>query len=182
MSKTRTICMVVAIVGICLLSQSLFAQNTATNTVQIRAIKAESLAISGSALSQFDLDAPAAQDMTITSSWNLRPGRTNGVEICVYMTADMTGNTGNGDVIPQAAVETKVGSGVYTPINTNFSSTSCGIAGGATSVKTYPLANAADHKVASTTDTVGIQINTTTLGSIQADTYKGTINLIAYAL
>lgn len=160
------------------LSANLFAnaQTTATATTQIRAVKAESLTINASSLTQFDLAALAPQTLTVNTTWNLQPQKAS-VAICTYMTVAgrMVGSdASNTDVIDETMVQTNVG-GPWATIN---SGTGCGTA--ATLVNTYALTDQASRKNASHSDDVQIQLAGVP-ATLQADTYTGTITVQALA-
>ncbi len=170
---------VVVVLAIAVLSAAAFAApNTATGTTPIVATKAESLSISASGLTPYDLGALAAQTLTINSTWNLVPAR-NSVAICAYMdstTGVMKGTGTNTDVIDQSMVQAKVGAGAYANIN---AAAGCGLTA-VTTVKTYALSTQASRKNVSNTDTLGIQLNAVP-ATLQADTYTGAITVVAYA-
>ncbi len=169
-----TILMVV--MGICAAN----AQVTATGTTPIVALKAESISVSASGLTTYDLGALAPQTLNISSTWNLKPQR-NSVNVCVYMdstTGTMKGTAGNANVIDQTMVQTKVGAGAWANINAGVG---CGIAGGVTVVKTYTLTTAAQRNLAAANaDTVSVQLNAVP-ATYEADTYTGTLTVVAYA-
>lgn len=171
---------VVVILAISLLTAgAAFAQTkTATGTTPIVATKAESLTVSASGLTAFDLAALAPETLTINSTWNLLPAR-NSVAICTYMdttTGIMKGTGTNTDTIDQTMVQAKVGSGSYANIN---AAAGCGLTA-VTTVKTYSLTDHASRTNVSNTDTVGIQLNGVP-AALQADTYTGAITVVAYA-
>lgn len=173
---------VFTILLISLAASMTFAQTSATGTTPISAIKAESMSISASGLTQYDLGALAAQTLNISSYWNLKPSRSS-VNICVYMdptTGVMTGSAGNSNVIDQTMVQTKVGAGVWANIDAG---SGCGIATGVTVVKTYALTTSAQRNIASSSpnaDTVSVQLNAVP-ATYEADTYNGTLTVVAYA-
>jgi hypothetical protein len=156
-----------------------FAQS-ATGTTPIVATKAESMSVSASGLVNYDLGALAAQTLNISSTWNLKPQR-NSVNICVYMdptTGTMKGTTGNTNVIDQTMVQTKVGAGAYANINAG---TGCAIASGVTVVKTYTLTTQAQRNLSTpNADSVQVQLNGVP-ATFEADTYTGTLTVVAYA-
>ncbi len=164
------------------LAAGVVSAQTATGTTTIKASKAESISVSAGSLSTFDLLALAPQTLSISSYWNLTPAR-NSVTICAYMdpsTGTMKGTTGNTDVIDQTMVQTKVGAGAWGNIN---SGTGCGIATGVTSVKTYTLTNNTSRNVSSSSpnsDNVDVQLNGVP-STYEADTYTGTLTVVAYA-
>lgn len=153
-----------------------------SSTTPIVATKAESLTISASGLTTYDLGALAPQTLNISSYWNLKPSRAS-VNVCVYMdptTGTMKGTTGNANVIDQTMVQAKVGVGSYANIN---SGTGCGVATGVTVVKTYTLTTAAQRNIPSSSpnaDTVSIQLNSVP-STFEADTYTGALTVIGYA-
>ena len=169
---------VMAILAIAVLSTAAFAApNTATGSTPIVATKAESLSISASGLTPYDLGALAPQTLTINSTWNLTPARAS-VAICAYMdstTGIMKGTGTNTDVIDQTMVQAKV-SATYANIN---AAAGCGLTA-VTTVKSYALSTQADRKNVSKTDTVLIQLNGVP-ATLQADTYTGAITVVAYA-
>ena len=153
--KTKWVVVVLAVIAIA--STAFAAPNTATGTTPIVATKAESLSISASVLTPFDLlAAPASQTLTISSSWNLVPARAS-VAICAYMdttTGIMKGTGTNTDVIDQTMVQAKVGAGAFANIN---AAAGCGLPA-VTTVKSYALSTQADRKNVTKTDTLGIQL------------------------
>ena len=156
------------------------AQYSQTGSVAISAIKGESMTVSGSALSQYNLSSLAAQTLTISSTWNLKPSRAS-VQICVYMGASgkMTGSAGNSGVIDDTMVQTKVGAGAWTNIDT---ANGCGMTGAATLVNTYTLTSANRVVTTANSDTVQVQINGAAVpANLEADTYNGTLTVIGYA-
>lgn len=152
---------------------------TATGTTPITAKKSESISVSASGLTQYNIDALAPQTLNIASQWNLTPQR-NSVNICVYMdptTGVMKGTTGNSNVIDQTMVQTKT-TGSWANINAG---TGCGIASGVTVVKTYTLSSAALRNLSTpNADTVQVQLNNVP-ATHEADTYTGTLTVVAYA-
>jgi hypothetical protein len=174
--KTKWMMVVLAVIAIA--STAFAAPNTATGTTPIVAIKAESLSISASGLTPFDLGSLTSQTLTINSSWNLVPARAS-VAICAYMdttTGVMKGTGTNTDVIDQTMVQAKVGAGSFANIN---AAAGCGLPA-VTSVKSYALSTQADRKNVTKTDTLGIQLNGVP-AALQADTYTGAITVVAYA-
>ena len=159
------------------------AQTSASSTTPIVATKAESLSITAAApLATYNLGALAAQTLNISSYWNVNPARAN-VTICVYMGASgkMVGTGGNASTIDNTMVQTKVGAGAWANIDAG---TGCGVAGGATLINTYPLSTTATRNIPSTSpkaDSVQVQLNGVP-STYEADTYTGTLTLIAYAL
>mgnify|MGYP005811335217 CR=1 FL=1 len=152
---------------------------SATGTTPIRATKAETISISAGGLTPFDLLNLSSQTLTISSNWNLTPQRTS-VSICAYMDPTngiMKGTGTNTDTIDQNMVQTKVGAGAWGNIDAG---TGCAISGGATLVKSYTMGAQNTYKNVSNTDTVLVQLNGVP-ASLSADTYTGTITVMAYA-
>jgi hypothetical protein len=173
-TKWVVILMAVAVLAV----SAAAAQNTATGTTPIVATKAESLTVSASGLTPFNLLSLSSQTLTINSTWNLLPARAS-VAICAYMdstTGIMKGTGTNTDVIDQTMVQAKVGAGAFANIN---AAAGCGLPA-VTTVKTYALSTQASRKNVSNTDTLGIQLNSVP-GTLQADTYTGAITVVAYA-
>jgi len=175
--KTKWMMVVLAVIAI---ASTAFAAppSTATGTTPIVATKAESLSVSASGLTPFDLGSLTSQTLTINSSWNLVPARAS-VAICAYMdttTGIMKGTGTNTDVIDQTMVQAKVGAGSFANIN---AAAGCGLPA-VTSVKSYALSTQADRKNVTKTDTLGIQLNGVP-AALQADTYTGAITVVAYA-
>jgi len=174
--KTKWVVVVLAILAIS--TAAFAAPNTATGSTPIKATKAETLTISASGLTPYDLGALAPQTLTINSTWNLTPARAS-VAICAYMdtaTGIMKGSDpSNTDVIDQTMVQAKV-SASYANINAGAG---CGLTA-VTTVKSYALSTQADRKNVSKTDTVLIQLNGVP-ATLQADTYTGAITVVAYA-
>jgi hypothetical protein len=175
-SMKAVLVMMMVVIGVGMMN----AQTTATGTTPIVAVKAESMSVSASGLVNYDLGALAAQTLNISSTWNLKPQR-NSVNICVYMdatTGTMKGTTGNSNVIDQTMVQTKVGAGSWANINAG---TGCGVAGGVTVVKAYTLTTQAQRNLSSpNADTVSVQLNSVP-ATYEADTYTGTLTVVAYA-
>ena len=171
--------MVFAVILVMLAVGAATAQ-TYTGSVPISAIKGESVTVSGSALSQYNLASLAPQTLTITSVWNLKPSRAS-VQVCVYMGAagKMTGSAGNSGVIDDTMVQTKVGAGSYTNIDAG---NGCGMTGAATLVNTYTLTSANRVVTTANSDTVNVQLNSAAVpANLEADTYNGTLTVIGYA-
>jgi hypothetical protein len=172
--KTKWVVVLMAVLAV----SAAAAQNTATGTTPIVATKAESLTVSASDLTPFNLLSLSSQTLTINSTWNLLPARAS-VAICAYMdstTGIMKGTGTNTDVIDQTMVQAKVGAGAFANIN---GAAGCGLTS-VTTVKSYALSTQASRKNVSNTDTLGIQLNGVP-GTLQADTYTGAITVVAYA-
>ncbi len=158
-----------------------FAQitNPATATTPITATKAESLTISASTIPAFAIAAGAAtstanQDLTITTTWNLKPSRT-AVAVCAGVTSAglIASDPSNTDSIAASSVLASTGS-TFAAINAGAG---CAAPGSVTSVSSTTLSGA-NRKAGSKVDTLHLQLSglATTL---QADTYTGTITVYA---
>ncbi len=164
------------------LTAGVVSAQTATGTTTIRATKAESISVSAGTLADFDLLALVSHTLNITSYWNLTPAR-NSVTVCAYMnpaTGRMSGTAGNSNVIDETMVQTKVGAGSWANINAG---TGCGVGTGVTVVKTYALTNNTSRNVSSSSpnsDNVDVQLNGVP-STYEADTYTGTLTVVAYA-
>ncbi len=155
---------------------------SATGTVQIQAVKNETLTVSASGLTTpFDVSSgnSSSQNMTITTQWNLKPSRAS-VDLCTYMdptTGVLQGTGNNSDTIGPAYVQAKpTGAGSFAAIN---ATPGCGVATGVTAVNSYTLQNHNDRTGVTKTDSVAIQLSNVP-SSIQADTYTGTLTVVAY--
>jgi hypothetical protein len=184
MKNTKWLLMsVVTLMMIAGLFQSAAAQTlSATGTVQIQAVKNETLTINAIGLATpFDISTgnSTSQNMTITTQWNLKPSRAS-VGVCTYMdatTGALQGTGNNTDTIDPAYVQAKPASaGSFAAIN---ATPACGVATGVTTVNTYTLQNHADRTGVTKTDSVAIQLSSVPT-TIQADTYTGTITVVAY--
>ncbi|HUN88337.1 MAG TPA: hypothetical protein VMU28_06075 [Terriglobales bacterium] len=167
--------MVFAVILVMLAVGAATAQ-TYTGSVPISAIKGESVTVSGSALSQYNLASLAPQTLTITSVWNLKPSRAS-VQVCVYMGAagKMTGSAGNSGVIDDTMVQTKVGASW---VNIDAGN-GCGMTAATTQVNSYTLSSA--NRVNTATDTVQVQINAAAVpAGLEADTYNGSLTVVDY--
>ncbi len=155
---------------------------SATGTVQIQAVKNETLTINASGLATpFDISSgnSSSQNMTITTQWNLKPSRAS-VGVCTYMdptTGVLQGTGNNTDTIGPAYVQAKPASaGSFAAIN---AAPACGVATGVTTVNSYTLQNHADRTGVTKTDSVAIQLSSVP-ATIQADSYTGTLTVVAF--
>jgi len=178
MKKSICILVVILVLG---LAPAALAQlvNPAVASTPIVAVKGETLTIAVTALVDFDVNAGGttpAQTLTITSNWNLTPARAS-VDICAAGTDLAPVDVSNLDSIPVAQVEADPGVvGTFAAINAG---SHCGVT--STLVKSYPLSTAATRKNVTAVDTVAIRLAGVD-AALQADTYKGTITVYAYAL
>lgn len=156
-----------------------FAQASWNSTTPIVATKAESATITAAAnLATYDLLNLTPQTLTINSVWNVKPSRT-AMGVCVSLSQNLkSADASNTQQIDATMVQSKVGAGAWANIN---AAAGCGVAGGATLVKTYTLNSQATRVVTTANvDTVDIQINGAALpANLQADTYTGQLTLTA---
>jgi hypothetical protein len=153
--------------------------NTATTPINVT--RGESISISVStALPTMTIPTGSLnseiENVVVQSSWNLKPARTNGVQICVFAVGALTGSTGNADTIPVNNVYVTPSGGSATALG--GATVYCGIAGGV-QFKVYPTTTAAQRKdLAGQSDTIPVQVKLA--ADVTADTYTGTLNLTAY--
>jgi len=111
------------------------------------------------------------QSMTVTVSWSATGPKNSGyVTTCVYMTAPLTGTGGNPDRIPAADIMVTSASGTSSIV----SSGGCGVTT-ALQVDSTPVSNF--HSGG--TINISMQFQAMNTGALAADTYTGTINIIA---
>lgn len=108
------------------------------------------------------------------SQWDLHPQR-NQVQVCAYLSGALTGTGGNSDTIPPANV---LGQPDGTGSFIAFTGTACGLSN-AVSVSITPITNQNRHN-GSKNDSIVLEISETGL-NLSADTYTGTLNIIAQA-
>lgn len=105
--------------------------------------------------------------MTVRTSWNAGGRYLGWVETCLYMNAPLTGTGGNPDTIAAANVQITLPSGTTQSI---VGSGDCGVP---TSTRITWNHGQSGNANAS----VGFQV--TSLGNLGADTYSGTVNVVA---
>ncbi len=151
-------------------------------SIVLAATKGESISVSAASPGTvtFDLNGtvtPGSATVTWTTNWDLRPSR-SAVTVCVYLSANLTGTGANTDSIPPANVYGQADSaGSFLALTSN----GCGQTGNALQVWTTTIDNS-NRKNGSHPDTLNLQIDETTpLLSLSADTYSGTLNIVAQA-
>ena len=120
--------------------------------------------------------------VTVTSNWNLAPGRTalilyayfNSATAALAHSATLC-TTGCPD-IPSSAIEIKVNAGAFTPMT---QTAPFGAAGA--SLQIFNLRITGANKTSNRTDTLAFNINLSGLPQLPADTYTGTLVLQAQA-
>lgn len=173
--------MALAVLLGCTVTTSAWAQlNSTPQTVALAATAAESISVTITAPGPVNFN-PLTGTTTVgsvtpawTTNWDLKPQR-NQVAVCVYLSGALTGTGGNADTIPAANVKGRPGgSGSFTALTAN----ACGQSN-ALSISTTVIDNA-NRKNGSKNDSVGLEIDQTGL-SLSADTYSGTLNIVAQA-
>jgi len=105
--------------------------------------------------------------MTVRTAWNAAGRYLGWVETCLYMNAPLTGTGGNPDTIAAANVQiTLPGGGTQSIVGGG----DCGVATSTRITWNYGQSGNANA-------TVGFQV--TNLGNLEADTYNGTVYVVA---
>ena len=177
-------------VDVCILSSllafafasSAAAQVTATAVpMSLSALKPESITVTltSSNTVTFNLVGGSADTGSIipawTTNWNLKHSE-NTVMVCVFLSGALSGTNGNTDTVPMAYI--LGGPGGVAPF-TAITGNGCGQIGNALVISTTALTNA-NRKNGSKSDSVALEINDAPL-VLQADTYSGTLNIVAQA-
>jgi hypothetical protein len=172
-----------AVLSSLLLTALASAQVTATPaTVALAATKAESVSITLTTPGPvtFNLNGgttPGSVAPAWTTNWNLQPTSTP-LDVCVYLSGDLTGSiSGNTDTVPPANIFGSAdGTGTYTALT----GAACGQSN-ALLINSIAISGS-NHKNGSQNDSVALEINETSPAiSLSADTYSGTLNIIATA-
>lgn len=166
---------------------TLSAQTSNTATVQITATKSESLTVTAapSGGTNFNFDNPLTGQtvaISVGAHWNIKPSRTN-VNICAQMAGNMIGTTGNaGNITPTYVLASTPGNG-NTPAAMTTTISNCGGWTQGVLLKTYPVATQTDRiRTTDTSDTLTLSLsNSLNVGTLEADTYTGNVNIIASA-
>lgn len=161
------------------------ALNSGAQTIALNAVLNESLTLNLSANSvNFALTAGSAANagstnITATTAWTLKPGRTAVGVYAYFASAAAALTDGAGDNIPSSAFFISDNGGASTAL-TNTVVFSGGAASGY-QMATVPITGA--NKAASRTDVMAFNINLTggTLPQLPANTYTGTLNIQAQA-
>jgi hypothetical protein len=165
----------------CLVATPARAQlNSNTVTATLSALAPESLTVTLTTPGpvNFTLTGGSADAGSVTpawnTTWNLKPSR-NTVTVCAFLTGALAGTGGNPDTIPVANV---LGQPDATGGFSAFTSTVCGQANGI-SVHAWSLASTGRTNITKA-DSVALEINDSAL-TLEADTYSGTLNILAQA-
>lgn len=181
MSERKLIYLVLlAVVLVFTLAPTASAQLTSNaQAIALQANKPESLTVSVPSVATvtFALNGGTANGSATpswTTTWVLGNARNN-VKVCAYLAGAMTGaSVGNTDTIPVANILGQPGAaGAFTA----FTGAACG-QGNALQISDTNITGV--NKQGSKNDSVALQINETGL-TLWADTYNGTLNIIAQA-
>jgi hypothetical protein len=160
------------------------ATNSGAQSIALNATLAESLtlSLSGNAVN-FTLASGSATnvgstDVTATTSWVLKPGRT-AVTVDAYFasaTAALTDGGAPANNIPSSAFQISNNSGPATALT---STVAFGAANAGLRLENVAITGA--NKQSSVTDDMVFNINLSSLGQLPAGTYTGTLNIQAQA-
>lgn len=164
--------------------------NSGAQTITLNAQLAESLSISLSGNSvNFTLTSGSATNagdtsITSTTSWVLKPGRTQ-VNLYAYFgsatAALVHQDPANSTDIPSSAVEISVNGGAASALSTNQAS-AVGFGAAGAGLRLFNQAITGLNKTASRNDTMDFNINLSSLAQLPADSYVGTLNIQAQAI
>lgn len=158
--------------------------NSGAQTITLNATLAESLTLSLSANAvNFPLTAgnpnnPGSTNITATTTWVLKPGRTAVGVYAYFGNAAAALSDGAGDNIPSSAFFIADNAGPSTALT---STVAFGAANGGLQLANVAITGA--NKSATRTDVMAFNINLTggTLPQLPANTYTGTLNIQAQA-
>ncbi len=158
------------------------ALTSAAATVALAAVKPESISVTITTPGPVNFNpltgTTTAGSVTPawTTNWNLKPSRTS-VAVCVFLSGPLAGTGGNLDTIPAANVQGQPGGvGPFAALT----GSGCGQVNALTISTT--VITGANRKNGSKSDSVAAQINETGIvPALSADTYSGTLNIIAQA-
>lgn len=164
--------------------------NSGAQSITLNAALAESLSISlsGNAVN-FTLTGGSATNagdtsITSTTSWVLKPGRTQ-VNLYAYFgsatAALVHQDPANTTDIPSSAVEISVNGGAASAVSTNAAS-AVGFGAAGAGLQLFNQAITGLNKTASRNDTMDFNINLSSLSQLPADSYVGTLNIQAQAI
>ena len=156
--------------------------NSGAQTITLNANLTESLTVSLSANAvNFTLAAgtaanPGSTNVTATTTWVLKPGRTAVGVYAYFGSAAAALTDGVGDNIPSSAFFIANNGGASTALTNTVA---FGGANGGLQLANVAITGA--NKNASRTDVMAVNINLTTLPQLPANTYTGTLNIQAQA-
>jgi hypothetical protein len=178
--KLASVLSLCAFVGCLLAKPARAANNSTVVPITLNATVGESITVTlttGSTVNFSLTGSSADAGLTIpawTTRWNLNPTRTT-VTVCAFLSGPLNGTGGNTDTIPVANI---LGSPAATGTYTAFTGTGCGQPNELT-INTYSTASTGSKNVTES-ESVALEINDSTL-TLQADTYTGTLNIVAQA-
>ena len=173
---------VVALMVTCAASLASAQLNSGAQTIALNANLTESLTVSLSANAvNFTLAAgsaanPGSTNITATTAWTLKPGRTAVGVYAYFGNAAAALTDGAGNNIPSSAFFIADNGGASTALTNTVA---FGGANGGLQLANVAITGA--NKTASRTDVMAFNINLTTLPQLPAATYTGTLNIQAQA-
>lgn len=178
----RVVTLAVLVVGMTSLASAQL--NSLAQPIALNATLAESLTVNLSASAvNFTLAAGSATNagstnITATTAWVLKPGRTQVVVDAYFANAAAALTDGAGDNIPSSAFFISDNGGASAAL---VNTVAFGAANGGLALATVPITGA--NKNSSRTDNMAFNINLTggTLPQLPAATYTGTLNIQAQA-
>lgn len=172
----------VALVITCAASLASAQLNSGAQTIALNANLTESLSVSLSANAvNFTLAAgsaanPGSTNITATTTWTLKPGRTAVGVYAYFGNAAAALTDGAGNNIPSSAFFIANNGGASTALTNTVA---FGGANGGLQLANVAITGA--NKNASRTDVMAFNINLSTLAQLPAATYTGTLNIQAQA-
>lgn len=184
MNTGRIIRITAVALGLALAATMASAQalNSGAQTITLNANLAESLTLSLSASSvNFTLAAgsasnPGSTNITATTTWVLKPGRTAVGVYAYFINAAAALTDGAGDNIPSSAFFISDNTGASTALT---STVAYGATNGGLQLANVPITGT--NKSATRTDNMAFNINLSTLPQLPAAAYTGTLNIQAQA-
>lgn len=156
--------------------------NSGAQPIALNATLAESLTVSLSAnavnftLSPGAANNPGSTNITATTAWVLKPGRT-AVGVYAYFASSAAALTdGAGDNIPSSAFFISDNGGALTALTNTVA-----FGGANAGLQLSNVAITGANKNSSRTDVMAFNINLTTLPQLPANAYTGTLNIQAQA-
>src|SRR5690349_19361384 len=156
--------------------------NSGAQTIALNANLTESLTLNLSASAvNFTLSAgsaanPGSTNITATTAWTLKPGRTAVGVYAYFASAAAALTDGVGDNIPSSAFFISDNGGASTALTNTVV---FGAANGGLQLANVAITGA--NKNSSRTDVMAFNINLSTLPQLPANTYTGTLNIQAQA-
>ena len=172
----------VAMVVLCAASLASAQLNSGAQTIALNANLTESLTVSLSANAvNFTLAAgsaanPGSTNITATTAWTLKPGRTAVGVYAYFGNAAAALTDGAGNNIPSSAFFISDNGGASTALTNTVA---FGGANGGLQLANVAITGL--NKTANRTDVMALNINLTTLPQLPAATYTGTLNIQAQA-